>query len=391
MANPSRGWIVFGTMLVAVSLFFLRDESGIARAATSCGTSTSTGTYNPDHPNLDNNLNSETYGTGCSTSTSTSTSSSTSTSTSSSTPTPTPTTTGADSSGNSVNDLAKQRFNQMITNRVLGTVLLGINEQVNCSDCVSAFGSAGSFSAGIHGRKSLTDNLSLLAGIAYTQYSEGGYSVTSAPITAFALRYDFVDWGSSRPFFDIGTILTPYEKVRYTRSYTTSLGAVSLDSQTTASNYAVYGRAGWMSRLSPRDEVAASVEVWQLWQRVAGYTDPSGAPLNPFDATIAGGTDKTSLVKVGGQWTHLFGSSVEANVNGGWVQSFGSHSGIVATVTGNGMVVPTIGNQGWFEYGGRLGFRITKGWVADLFLNGTAGPQPVGNTLHGGVGLRISY
>jgi hypothetical protein len=27
----------------------------------------------------------------------------------------------------------------MITNRVLGTVLLGINEQVNCSDCISAW------------------------------------------------------------------------------------------------------------------------------------------------------------------------------------------------------------------------------------------------------------
>jgi hypothetical protein len=82
----------------------------------------------------------------------------------------------------------------MITHRVLGTVLLGVNEQVNCSDCVSAFGSAGSFSAGIHGRKELTPNLSLLAGIAYTQYSEGGCSVTSAPIGAFALRYDFTDW-----------------------------------------------------------------------------------------------------------------------------------------------------------------------------------------------------
>ena len=305
-------------------------------------------------------------------------------------PTPTPTPTGADNSAGSINDLAKQRFNQMITNRVLGTVLLGINEQVNCSDCVSAFGSAGSFSAGIHGRKNLTANLSLLAGIAYTQYSEGGYSVTSAPIGAFALRYDFVDWGSSRPFFDIGAILTPYEKVRYRRSYNTSLGAVSLDGSTTASNYGVYGRAGWMSRLSPRDEVAASVEVWQMWQRVKGYTDPTGT-LNPFDASIAGGTDKTNLVKIGGQWTHLFGSSVEANINGGFVQSFATKTGIVATVTGTGTVVPTIGNQSWFEYGGRLGFRLTQGWVADLFLNGTAGPQPVGNTLHGGVGLRVSY
>jgi hypothetical protein len=51
---------------------------------------------------------------------------------------------------------------------VLGNALLGINEQINCSDCISAFGSAGSFSAGVHGRKELTPNLSLLAGIAYT-------------------------------------------------------------------------------------------------------------------------------------------------------------------------------------------------------------------------------
>jgi len=299
--------------------------------------------------------------------------------------------TGVDSSAGSIGDLAKQRFNQMITHRVLGTVLLGVNEQVNCSDCVSAFGSAGSFSAGIHGRKELTPNLSLLAGIAYTQYSEGGYHVTSAPIGAFALRYDFVDWGSSRPFFDIGTILSPSEKVRYRRAYMTSLGPVSLESNTSSENYGAYGRAGWISRISPRDEVAASVEVWQLWQRVKGYTDPTVA-FNPFDATIATGTDKTNLVKVGGQWTHLFGNSVEGNINGGFVQSFAANSGIVATVTGNGTAVtPTMGNQSWFEYGGRLGFRITKGWVADLFVNGTAGPQPVGNTIHGGLGLRVNY
>ena len=278
----------------------------------------------------------------------------------------------------------------MVTNRVLGTVLLGVNEQVNCSDCVSAFGSAGSFSAGIHGRKEITNNLSLLAGLAYTQYSEGGYSVTSAPIGAFALRYDFTDWGSSRPFFDVGALLTPFEQVRYTRSYMTSLGAVSLDNRTNASDYGVYGRAGWISRLSPRDEVAASVEIWQMWQRVSGYNDPT-SPFNPFDASIATGTDRTDLVKLGGQWTHLFSDSVEANINGGFVQSFAAHSGIVATVTGDGTVVPTIGNQNWFEYGGRLGFRITKGWVADLFVNGTAGPQPVGNTIHGGIGLRVNY
>jgi len=306
------------------------------------------------------------------------------------TPTPSPTPTGAGNSAGSINGLADQRFNQMVTNRVLGLVLLGINEQINCDDCISAFGSAGSFSAGIHGRKQLTNNLALLAGLAYTQYNENGYHVTSAPIGAFALRYDFTDWGASRPFFDVGTILTPYEKVRYGRSYTTSLGNVTVDGTTTASNYAVYGRAGWINRMSPRDELAASIELWQLWQRVSGYRDPAAA-FNPFDASIAAGTDRTSLVKIGGQWTHLFGTNLEANVNGGYVQSFATRSGIVAAVTGNGMVTPTMGNQGWFEYGGRLGVRLSGGWIADLFVNGTLGPQPVGNTIHGGVGLRVHY
>ena len=73
------------------------------------------------------------------------------------------------------------------------------------------------------------------------------------------------------------------------------------------------------------------------------------------------------------------------------MRSFGNHSGIVATVTGDGTIVPTLGNQTWFEYGARLGFRIAKGWVADVFVNGTAGPQPVGYTAHGGVGLRVNY
>jgi hypothetical protein len=361
MAKFARNWIVFAT-LVAASLLLRGGETGVAFAqSVSCSTSTSTsiGTSAAAGPTFDAEG-------------------------------PPPPCTDSGTSAGSIGGLAGARFNQMITNQVLGTVLLGVNEQVNCSDCVSAFGSAGSFSAGIHGRKELTPNLSLLAGIAYTQYSENGYSVTSAPIGAFALRYDFVDWGSSRPFFDIGAILTPYEKVRYSRSYTTSVGPVSLTSQTNSSNYGAYGRAGWISRLGPRDEVAASVEVWQLWQRVNGYTDPTVA-FNPFDASIATGTDRTSLVKIGGQWTHLLGSSVEGNINGGFVQSFATRSGIVATVTGDGTVVPTIGNQYWFEYGGRLGFRIAKGWVADLFLNGTLGPQPVGNTVHGGVGLRANY
>jgi hypothetical protein len=290
----------------------------------------------------------------------------------------------------SIQNLADQRTSQLITNRILASVLLGVNEQVNCSNCVSAFGSAGSFSAGAHGRKKLTDDLSLMGGIAYSQYSEHGYNVTSAPIGAFALRYDVVELGKSRPFFDIGGVLSPSQRVSYQRSYSSSIGLSQVPSDTRSSDYAVFERVGWVFRATPRDEIAVAGELWQGWQRVSGYQE-SADPANPFNAAVAGGTDRMNLAKVGAQWTHLFGSTIEVNVNGGFVQSFASSSGINATITGVGTVIPTSGNQHWAEYGARLGYRLTKQMVTDLFINGTAGPNPVGNTIHGGVGLRVSF
>jgi hypothetical protein len=278
----------------------------------------------------------------------------------------------------------------MITTRVLANVLLGVNEQVNCSNCVSAFGSAGSFSAGVHGRYNITDSLSILGGLAYAQFSENGFNVTSAPIGAFALRYDFTEWGKSRPFFDIGTVLSPDQHVSYYRSYISSIGPTSVTSNTRASNYSVFERAGWIVRLTPRDELAVSGELWQGWQRVRGYQEITTL-ANPFSATIADSTDRINLARVGAQWTHLFGNFVEVNVNGGLVQSFASSTGLQAAVVGVGNILPTFGNQHWFELGGRVGARLTKNMTADVFVNGTLGPYPVGNTVHGGVGLRVNY
>jgi hypothetical protein len=278
----------------------------------------------------------------------------------------------------------------MITTRVLANVLLGVNEQVNCSNCVSAFGSAGSFSAGVHGRYNITDSLSILGGLAYAQFSEDGFNVTSAPIGAFALRYDFTEWGKSRPFFDIGTVLSPDQHVNYMRSYISSVGLTQITSNTTASNYSVFERAGWIIRVTPRDEFAVSGELWQGWQRVRGYQELATL-ANPFSATIADSTDRINLARVGAQWTHLFGTFIEVNVNGGFVQSFASSTGLQVAVVGVGNILPTFGNQHWFELGGRIGARLTKNMTADVFVDGTLGPYPVGNTVHGGVGLRINY
>ena len=45
----------------------------------------------------------------------------------------------------------------------------------------------------------------------------------SAPIIAVSLRYDPPNWGKSRPFFEIGTALSPYIDATYTRYYTNGL------------------------------------------------------------------------------------------------------------------------------------------------------------------------
>jgi hypothetical protein len=51
-----------------------------------------------------------------------------------------------------------------------------------------------------------------------------------------------------------------------------------------------------------------------------------------------------------------------------------------------GTIAPgAIADSAWFEYGGRLGYRMTDRLVVDAFLLGTAGGF-AGNFVHGGAG-----
>jgi hypothetical protein len=276
----------------------------------------------------------------------------------------------------------------MVTNQVLASVLGGINEQINCTNCVSGFGSVGSLSAGVHGRLTLNANLALLGGAAYSQYRSGGVFVTSAPLFLTALRYDKTEWGSSRPFAEIGVSASPWQQVSYTRSYDDRGTARTGRGSSMADDFATFGKLGWISRFSPIDEAAVHIAVSRTWQIVGGYTE-NGAN-NPSPATIAGGTDLMNIAGVGGQWTHLFGQSVEAQVGLALEQSFGARSGVSGTVSGLNPGGIVAGEFHWVEYGARLGYRIGNGFVADIFADGTLGAQPVGNTIHGGIGLRYA-
>lgn len=287
----------------------------------------------------------------------------------------------------SVQTLARDRQGAIVTNRVLASILGGFNEQINCNNCISAFGEVGSFSAGMHGRKAITDDLSIVGGIAFAKYHSGGVDIRGMPLAAGSLRYDFTELGVSRPYFEAGGILAPSGRVNFTRQ--SAAGAFLGFGTADIANAAAFARAGWVYRFTPQDEASVAAEISRNWQRVGSYGEAL-SPINPVPLFTGGGTDEMNIAKIGGQWTHLWGAVIETQVNIGVARSFGSRSGLNAVVTGNS-ITPVLGEHSWAEYGARLGYRIQPNVILEAFADGTLGPGPIRNTVHGGVAVRYTF
>ena len=291
---------------------------------------------------------------------------------------------------NSVNSLAQAQFNNMVTTRLLGSLLLGANEQVSGCDCGGGFAGVGSFALGSHGRWALTDNLTLLAGASWDSFYQDGTNVSASPIVAASLRYDPSNWGTSRPFLEFGAALSPYISASYTRYYNNGFLPAEGVGSAIDRGLAIFGRAGWVARLTPIDEGAVFVDLVRGWQEQGGYTEVSTA-VNPFPATVSNGVSREDVVRVGAQYTHLFFGNLEANVNGAVAHGFDSSFGSQVSVLSFGSVAPfPILNSTWVEYGGRLGYRFSRNLVVDAYVLGTQGGE-VGRTLHVGLGARYAF
>ncbi len=278
---------------------------------------------------------------------------------------------------------------QMITNRILANVLLGGNEQINCSNCVSAFGSVGSFSAGAHGRYNFNGQLSILGGVAISQYHGKGYQATSVPILAGAFRYDFADSGWARPYIDVGLVASPGQSFRITRNYFNGGVPATGIGKPDGNSLSAFAKAGWVFRVTGRDEISVFGEVWRSWQRMGSYVE---TPVPPMPAIFPAATDVMTIGKIGAQWTHLWGTSIETHLNGGVARTFGTSSSLHGTLNGVGALTLTgLKERTYFEYGARIGYRITPKLVLDVFANGAIMGGPIGNQIHVGSALRYHY
>ena len=291
----------------------------------------------------------------------------------------------------SLASVAQSRQAQAVTSRVLGSILTGATEQINCSSCSSGFASFGSFALGVHGRWTLNQNVSLLAGLSYDNFNGRGVTVNNALLGALGLRYDAVQLGKYRPFAEAGLAVEPWSSVTYRRSYLTALGE-SVGVGTALSRSATaYGRAGYIWRLTRADEAAVYTSLSRSWTWTSGYTEGASA-ANPFGASLAPTLDRMNVWSVGAQFTHLFGEHIEGNVSAGYARAFGASFGSSAAITGYGdasAMAPT--GFDWVELGGRVSYRFSKTFIADAFVLGTLGAQPAGNQIHGGVALRMAF
>ncbi|RBP06411.1 hypothetical protein DFR50_13131 [Roseiarcus fermentans] len=303
--------------------------------------------------------------------------------------TSTPTTTQGQMQ-NSVNSVAKAQQAQAVTGRVLGSLLIGATQQISCSSCASGFASIGSLALGMQGRWTLSPMLTAIGGVSYNQWSAQGISVYDAPTAAGSLIYDMSNWGSSRPFLQVGGGVTPYESVHTARSYPNGSTMATGNSTAVDRSLSLFARAGWLARLTPTDEAAAYADIGRSWMQTGAYAEAETA-LNPYPASAGAGLQTLNVARFGGQITHLFNGVIEANVGAAVAYGFGAGAGSFVNVTDFGPIAPgAIPNTTWLEYGGRLGYRFNSHFVLDAFLLGTAFGE-VGSTVHGGVAVRLAF
>ena len=288
----------------------------------------------------------------------------------------------------SVVALERARLAQMLVNDLESELLLGLNEQISCGNCGGAGVGFGSYALSGHGRYALTPDWTVLGGADVGQYEQKGVNVSLNAGVAAALQFDPSWLGRSRPYAEIA-VSAALQDAHYQRSYATGQAPAAGLGSTRDYEFGVQVTAGWVDRITPRDEAAVSVSYARTWQLVDGYNEQTG-PGNPFAAAVPKGADVMNVASVNAQYTHLFGRRIEADVNGGVDFAISPQSGLRPTIAG--FAISTVQpNFVYYQVGGRLGYRVNHRLTVDAFVDGIVAPREVQSSVHGGIDARWTF
>ena len=313
------------------------------------------------------------------------------------TPTPTPTPqppiggiTTIESVQTSIDALQQARRRSAVHMHGFTAPLLGDNQPIGSPSEVGIFATAGSAALGGKFRIAYGNGLSLTGGLSSASEKYRGARMDEALIGALSLRYVHETGGALRPFAQIGGWYAPDARYRFTRDYINGAGLANGTGTTRGEQSYWFARLGLAAMLTPATEAALSAEIGRQSLHTKAFGEAMSA-ANPFEANYSAATDRMTIGKLRAQITHSFTPEIDATLWGAFATSLHAKNNLVAAVTGIGPFTARREKPSWFEYGARIGYRITQQMQIDVFANGVAGNRGIGHKIHAGAALKFTF
>lgn len=282
--------------------------------------------------------------------------------------------------------LAWSRAGQMLNTRYQDRLLTGLNQQVSSCNSVGAGMVFGSIAGTANGRREIAPGLTALGGVRIGRYERRGSNVQLDAGLAVSLQYDPPDMGSSRPYAAL-TFAASYQDLSYTRGYLQGGVPVAGQGKADSIGASLGAQVGWVARLNPRTEAAASLSYLRQWQTTDGYAEAPGVG-NPLAATIDRAASRSNVASAAVQLTHLLTDRLEVNLNASVDRAFSGRTGVGGNI-GAMRVTSELPDFTTYTLGARAGIRISERATVDLFINHIGAPAAIGDHTHGGIGVRL--
>jgi hypothetical protein len=249
----------------------------------------------------------------------------------------------------------------------------------------------GSAAAGLRGRISFADGITLLGGFSGGREDYQNIVAGDDLTGTLAVRYAPPGMGASRPFAEIGGLVGHADNLTMRRTYVNGVGTAVGKGTASYSNSAIWGRVGWIWDTGVAGQIGVYGEYGEQRQSIGAYLEPI-SNIDPFEALVGRGRDRMDIGKVGVRWERDFAHGWEAFVGLTLAHSFTQDQLLPVDVDGLGMVAaPAVGRQTWGEYRVRIGHAISAQSALSLFVSLIAGSSLVGSNSHVGIDYRVRF
>lgn len=277
---------------------------------------------------------------------------------------------GPSEGGAGAAELAQAHRSASVHLAATADVLLGFGAPLDAPSGIGGITAGGSFTAGITGRWTGQDGLSVFGGIARTRQDYDDIDIDGATIVAGGLRYLF-SGETLRPFVEAGgwiaTDLDLTLRRRYLSGATPSVGVGSASGDA----WALYARAGAEQTLPGGQTLTYSLDYTRVRLDRDGYTESASA-TNPLPASFGDTTQETDIVRIAASFTAPLSPKTDLTASVALGRAFGD-SNLTGALAGPVTIQGGAGHADFGLIGLRLDHALNDRWRIGTFVTGIGG------------------